>query len=103
MTKSHMGIEVHETIPVEKRLATVKKITESFNKLKGVEGKKASYILDQQSAEIGNLVEELLESILNSNEMLTVLTDSFLYDEYLYQHSFQVTLYSIAIAKELRI
>ncbi|CAM5214688.1 Putative nucleotidyltransferase with HDIG domain OS=Ureibacillus acetophenoni OX=614649 GN=SAMN05877842_109103 PE=4 SV=1 [Ureibacillus acetophenoni] len=95
------GIEVEETVPVEKRLRTVKKITESFNKLKGLEGKKASYILDIQSQEIGNMIDGLLESILESKEMLTVLTDSYIYDEYLYQHSFQVTLYALAIAKEL--
>lgn len=95
------GIEVQESIPVEKRLGTVKKITESFNKIKGLEGKKVSYILDNQSQEIGKLVDGLLEAILDSKEMLTVLTDSYIYDEYLYQHSFQVTLYSIAIAKEL--
>ena len=99
--KISKGIEVRESIPVEKRLGAVKKITESFIKLKGVEGKKASYILDQQSTEIGKLVDGLLDSILNSKEMLTIITDSFLYDEYLYQHSFQVTLYSLAIAKEL--
>jgi len=95
------GIEVNESIPVEMRLAAVNKITESFHQLKGVGGKKASYILDRQSAEIGNLVDDILGSILSNSEMLTVLTDSFLYDEYLYQHSFQVALYSIAIAKEL--
>ncbi len=95
------GIEVNESIPPEKRIHAVKKITESFKKIKGLEGKKASYVLDIQSVEIGIIVEDLLDAILNSNEMLTVLTDSFLYDEYLYQHSFQVTLYSLAIAKEL--
>lgn len=99
--KISSGIEVHESIPVEVRMAVIKKITESFHKLKGVEGKKASYILDEQSGEIGKLIDGLLESILNSTEMLTILTDSFIYDEYLYQHSFQVTVYSLAIAKEL--
>ena len=43
----------------------------------------------------------MLNSILDSEEVLTVLTDAYLYDEYLYQHSFQVTLYSLAIAKEM--
>lgn len=58
-------------------------------------------MLDQQSKAIGNIVEDLLNSILNSEEILMVLTDAYMYDEYLYQHSFQVTLYSLAIAKEM--
>nr|WP_106780645.1 HD-GYP domain-containing protein [Lysinibacillus timonensis] len=95
------GIEVKEIVSPEQRVKAVKKITESFRKLKGVDAKNASYILDKQSGEIGKLVDNLLETILSSNEILTVLTDSFLFDEYLYQHSFQVTLYSIAIAREL--
>lgn len=99
--KISSGIEVHESIPIEVRMAAIKKITESFHKIKGVEGKKASYVLDQQSGEIGKLIDGLLESILKSTEMLTILTDSYIYDQYLYQHSFQVTLYSLAIAKEL--
>ncbi len=99
--KLSQGIEVSELIAPEKRLKVVKVIKDSFKKLKGIEGKDASYVLDKQSSEIKMLIDNLLESILNSNEMLTVLTDSYLYDEYLYQHSFQVTLYSIAIAKEL--
>ncbi|RKJ54821.1 HD domain-containing protein, partial [Butyricicoccus sp. 1XD8-22] len=99
--KLSQGIEVSELIAPEKRLKVVKVIKDSFKKLRGIEGKDVSYVLDKQSNEIKMLVDNLLESILNSNEMLTVLTDSYLYDEYLYQHSFQVTLYSIAIAKEL--
>jgi putative nucleotidyltransferase with HDIG domain len=95
------GIKVNETISPEERLKAVKNITASFNQLKGIEGKKASYILDKQSKEIGKLVDQLLVSIVNSKEILTILTDSFIYDEYLYNHSFQVTLYSIAMAKEL--
>ena len=30
-----------------------------------------------------------------------ILSDTLLYDDYIYQHSFQVTLYSLAIAKEM--
>lgn len=99
--KIAVGIEIEETIshPVRKR--TVHKITESFNALKRAEPQKASYVLEQQSKAIGNIIEDLLNSILESEEILTVLTDAYLYDEYLYHHSFQVTLYSIAIAKEM--
>lgn len=95
------GIEIPELISPAKRSQAVKTITKSFKSLKNVDVKKASYILDQQSKELSNIVEDLLNSILNSEEMLTVLTDVFLYDEYLYQHSFQVSMYSIAIAKEM--
>lgn len=50
---------------------------------------------------ISSIVDELLHVISNNNEMLMILSDAYIYDEYLYQHLFQVTMYSIAIAKEL--
>ena len=95
------GIEIAEHITPVERNKAVKTITESFKSLKTGDAKKASYILDQQSKILMNIVEDLLNSILDSEEMLTVLTDVFLCDEYLYQHSFQVAMYSIAIAKEM--
>ena len=95
------GIRVEETITPEKRIKVVKHITNSFNEVKQAKSTQTSYILDQQSKVIGSIVEDLMTTILGSEEVLTVLGDAYLYDEYLYQHSFQVTLYSIAIAKEM--
>lgn len=99
--KISYGIEIEESVAPALRKKVVAQIEESFNKVKGLNSQQASLVLDQQSKVIGQIVEDLLESVFNSEEILTVLTDAFLYDEYLYQHSFQVTLYSLAIAKEL--
>lgn len=99
--KISYGIEIEETIQPEVRNKIVNKITQSFHSVKEVKSGQASFILEQQSKEIGAIVEDLLTTILDSEEVLTVLTDAYLYDEYLYQHSFQVTLYSLAIAKEM--
>lgn len=95
------GIQVEETVTPEKRMKAVKHITNSFKEVRQAKSAQASYILDQQSKVIGSIVEDLMNTILDSKEVLTVLSDAYLYDEYLYQHSFQVTLYSIAIAKEM--
>ena len=99
--KISYGIEIEETIQPEVRNKIVNKITKSFHSVKEVKSEQASFILEQQSKEIGVIVEDLLTTILDSEEVLTVLTDAYVYDEYLYQHSFQVTLYSLAIAKEM--
>ena len=95
------GIVIDETVPFAVRQKAISTITSSFHTVRDASSDKASFILDQQSKALGNLVEDLLDTILNSDEILMVLTDAYLYDEYLYQHSFQVTLYSIAIAKEM--
>ncbi|MGE7094144.1 HD-GYP domain-containing protein [Lysinibacillus sp. NPDC048646] len=95
------GIEVMETIPPAVRNKTISTIKDSFQSLDGLNAVSASYVLDRQSKVIVSIVDELLSAVTGNNEILTILTDAYLFDEYLYQHSFQVTLYSIAIAKEL--
>ena len=95
------GIIIEESILPEVRTNALRKITNSFNKVKGLNSQSASLVIDKQSKVIGEIVDDLLTTIVKSDEVLTVLTDTLIYDEYLYQHSFQVTLYSIAIAKEL--
>ncbi|MER2000367.1 MAG: HD-GYP domain-containing protein, partial [Lysinibacillus sp.] len=95
------GINVEETIQPEVRNKAVHAITSSFHAVRDADAEQASYVLDQQSKELGNIIDDLLTSILESDEVLMVLTDAYMYDEYLYQHSFQVTLYTLAIAKEL--
>ncbi|KOS71749.1 histidine kinase [Lysinibacillus contaminans] len=95
------GIEVEDTVPSIVRNKTISTIKNSFQSLNGLSVESASYVLDKQSKAIVSIVDELLLAVTGNKEILTVLTDAYLFDEYLYQHSFQVTLYSIAIAKEL--
>ena len=95
------GIKVTETVPLDIRSKTVSKISDSFKSLKGLKSNEMTYVLDKQSKELNSVVEQLLNAVLQNKEILTVLTDAYLYDEYLYNHSYQVTLYSLSIAKEL--
>ena len=95
------NIEVEETVSPAVRHETIQHIRHSFEEVKNIGTKAGSYILDQQSKAIGSLIDDLLKTILESEEVVTILTDVYLNDEYLYQHSFQVTLYSLAIAKEM--
>lgn len=95
------GIEVEETISPAKRIEAVKNMTKAFTQVKHAKAKQASYVLDQHSKVISLIIDDILSSIMNSEEVLMVLTDAYLYDEYIYQHSFNVAMYSIAIAKEM--
>ena len=99
--KISKGIEVEETIAPAKRIQAVQNITKSFEEVKHAKASQASYILDQKSKVIGLIVDDILNTVMDSEEVLMVLTDAYLYDAYIYQHSFQVTMYSIAIAKEM--
>ncbi|MGG0656700.1 HD-GYP domain-containing protein [Rummeliibacillus pycnus] len=99
--KISTGIEIKEAIPRELRQHAVNHITSSFNELKKLKGKDVTYCLDQQSKHFAAIIDDLLDNIIKSKEILTVLTDAFLYDNYIYHHSLQVAVYAIAIAKEM--
>ncbi|WP_339288168.1 HD-GYP domain-containing protein [Ureibacillus sp. FSL K6-0786] len=94
-------IVVEETVPLELRAKAVSNIERSFRQMKGLNSRDAAFVLDKQSKKLNFLVDDLLKTIFSNNEMLTIITDTYLYDEALFQHSFNVTLYSLAIAKEL--
>lgn len=97
-----LGIELVETIPPQVRHHAIKKIENSFKEIKQPNGKPgATHCLDEKSKQFVSIIDDLMNFILGSKEIVTVLSDAFIYDEYIYQHSLQVTIYSISIARKL--
>lgn len=95
-------IEIIETIPPKIRHRAVKQIEASFKNMKNPKNKEQmTYCLDMQSKQFISIIDDLMNYIFESNEIVTVLSDAFIYDEYIYQHSLQVTIYSISIARQL--
>ncbi|AYC29976.1 HD-GYP domain-containing protein [Paenisporosarcina cavernae] len=95
------GIEIPELIPFEKRHASIKTIKETFREINPTNLKKSSYVIDQQSKQLFQMVDEVMGQLLVQDDLMMILGDVVLYDSYIFQHSFQVMLYSIQIAKEL--
>lgn len=96
------GIEIAETVPEAVRKQVVSEIRQSFSALQSADKNKIAYVLEKKALALSKDLNELIAIIMESSEALTVLSDAFLYDEYIYQHSFQVTLYALAIAKHLK-
>ncbi|MET0785998.1 MAG: HD domain-containing phosphohydrolase [Paenisporosarcina sp.] len=95
-------IESLDTIPLEVRKRAVTEITQTFKAIQIAKNGEASFFVDQQSKVLYSIIDDLLNHILSNKDVLTILGDVYLYDNYIYQHSFQVTTYAIAIAKEMR-
>lgn len=96
------GIEVVETVPQIVRNQVINEIKSSFDAVQKADRKKIAYVLEQKALALSKDLDALIAIIMESSEALMVLSDAFLYDEYIYQHSFQVTLYALAIAKHLK-
>lgn len=96
------NIEIIETVPLKIRHQAIQHIEKSFNNLKNPTNKKSmTYCLDEQSKQFVSIIDDLMAFIFESKEIVTILSDAIIYDQYIYQHSLQVTIYSISIARKL--
>lgn len=94
-------IESLDTVPIEVRKRAVTEITKTFKAVQEAKKGGASFFIDQQSKALYSVIDDLLNNILSNEDVLTIIGDVFMYDNYIYQHSFQVSTYAIAIAKEM--
>lgn len=95
-------IEIIETVPLKVRHDAIKYIEQSFNSIKNpTDQKSITYCLDEQSKQFVEIIDDLMTYIFESKEIVTILSDAIIYDEYIFQHSLQVTIYSISIARRL--
>ncbi|MET3193612.1 HD-GYP domain-containing protein [Bacillus sp. OAE603] len=95
------GLELDSTISDELRIESTKKIEDAFVKFKNEELHLRWLSLEKSAPELKGIIESLLKELKNNNDMLSLLTDVFSYDEYIFTHSLNVTMYSLAIGTKL--
>ncbi|WP_042352228.1 HD-GYP domain-containing protein [Bacillus massiliigorillae] len=61
----------------------------------------SSIVLEKNSKKFMELIRTILDEIKDHSELLSILSDVHIYDEYIFIHSFNVTLYSLAIGIKL--
>jgi putative nucleotidyltransferase with HDIG domain len=62
-----------------------------------------SFALDQEGKNLSDIINRIMEEINSHPESITLLTDIYLTDDYIYQHSLNVTIYALAIGAQLRL
>ena len=95
------GIEASDSIPPKVRQEAVNKIDATFTHLEGSSITNNIIGLEQSAASFKEVIDTILKEIKESGDLLTLLTDVFTYDSYVFHHSFNVTLYTLAIGIEL--
>lgn len=96
-------IKVESTISEQSRINATNMIRDTFNEIKQKGFEERSYILENKSTQMATVVEQLLDEIMNREDALSLLTDVFMTDDYIFQHSLNVTIYSLAIGTELKL
>ncbi|WP_249871190.1 HD-GYP domain-containing protein [Oceanobacillus saliphilus] len=89
-------------IPDNLRREATKTIKNVFKQIKKDGMMEKSYILDKKNKDLGNVVEQILKEIQTNEKSLTLLSDIFISDDYVFQHSLNVAIYSLAIGVQLK-
>lgn len=81
-----------------KATRTLKKV---FSNVKESDLSKRSYILDRNDAELTDVVNQIILEVQGNEKSLSLLSDIYISDDYIFQHSLNVTIYSLAIGVEM--
>ncbi len=96
-------IMVHPPIPDQQRVEAIQKIKETFQTLQFEDLKKNNYLLDKAALKLDQLVKEIAKELSENDEVIHYLSDLLIIDDYVYTHSLNVSMYTLALAQELNL
>jgi putative nucleotidyltransferase with HDIG domain len=83
------------------RKAAVHTIKKSFQSLNEPEITTKTYLAERTAKELNSVVLNVKDSLKEREELVSLLTEAFIFDDYIFDHSLNVTIYTLTIAKEL--
>jgi putative nucleotidyltransferase with HDIG domain len=83
------------------RKAAVHTIKKSFQSLNEPTITTKTYLAEQTAKELKSVVFHVKDSLDEREELVSLLTEAFIFDDYIFDHSLNVTIYTLTIAKEL--
>lgn len=95
-------IKAESTISNELRRSTVKTIENIFLDVRSMNIHERSFVIEGATQRFSQLLEDIITEIKSSKRLLTLLADVYIHDDYIFTHSMNVTLYTLAIAKEMK-
>ncbi|MFD2672421.1 HD-GYP domain-containing protein [Marinicrinis sediminis] len=93
-------VEVKEMLTEQTRMKAMKTIKEEFHKI-GIKDRKftSSIISPEFTKSFKSTVQDILNDIMNSEGAVHFLTDIYIFDHYIFQHSLNVTCYTLLLAR----
>ncbi|MDV7765281.1 HD-GYP domain-containing protein [Peribacillus sp. CSMR9] len=85
------------------RREAINRIETTFLDMKNEMNLDGSFTMEQPNVKFTQIVRNIMDELNRNNELLTILADVYTYDDYIFTHSFNVTLYTLAIGMELNI
>ena len=101
--KKTNGIHVKDPLSPKLKKKAMDSIEKHFHEFEHVKDVNNSLIIEKAGKSLTGLIRELLFEIKNNEDLLVLLSDVYTYDHYIFTHSFNVTLYSLAIGMALKL
>lgn len=90
-------------ISEELKKEAMQTIIHNFNEIKIGNGTSRTLIMEKATPLFKKLVGNVLEELKNHGELFSIISDVFLYDDYIFSHSLNVTIYSLALGIEMKL
>lgn len=94
-------IESQSPISDRVRVEAVNTIKNTFDTMSGSDDVANSFIFDKTGEKMLDTVRHILSEVQGHNEVISLLSDVFTYDDYIFTHSLNVTIYALALGTEL--
>ncbi|WP_053218758.1 HD-GYP domain-containing protein [Virgibacillus senegalensis] len=94
-------IDISAPIPEKLRMEAYQTIKHTFLEFQTQGIEKKSFVFEKTGGEMTDMVGSLLDEIQKADQVVSILSDVFLTDNYVFSHSLNVTIYSLALATEL--
>ena len=85
------------------RLDAIQTIESTFAKIHRNDKLQNSIVVEKAAIRFTQLIRSIMDSLRDNHELLSLLADVFVYDNYVFNHSLNVALYSIAVGMELKL
>ncbi|KAB2332891.1 HD-GYP domain-containing protein [Bacillus mesophilum] len=101
MDERMKDIVYKSTLPEKLRREAILTIEDTFRQSANDQNLDKSFVIDKASKNFSKLISTLLDEIKGDQNLISIMSDVYTYDHYIFSHSLNVTLYSLAIGLQL--
>ncbi|WP_138418532.1 HD-GYP domain-containing protein [Aquibacillus sediminis] len=94
-------VMVEPPISDELRMEAVKTVKNSFTDIQNNDYMKRSFLVEQAGEKMADMVSHIMSEMKGRKEVISILSDVLISDDYVFSHSVNVTIYSLALANEM--
>lgn len=101
--KHTKDIIVNPTISDQVKMEAMQTIEKSFDAIKKTDSANISMVMEKSTPVFKKLVENVLSELKSHDDLTSIMSDVYLYDNYIFSHSLNVTIYTLALGLELKL